>query len=395
MNISELRNDIFRPARTPRQQGLSLVELMVALAVSTLILIGLVQVFVNSRLMYDTDEGVARLQENGRFAMEFLARDIRMAGNMGCLGNIPGSADELLSRTINYVSNSTTSEIFNLARGGIEGFEYAGTAPTDTYLLTNLYPATTVTTITYPTLVTNLAPGTVRGSDILVLRFMDGDGAGLESPYTDAAQIFVEQSNSLQDNQVMIVTDCKRASIFQATTVSSGTGTTNVAHAVGGNPGNTCANWGTGSCPGHDYQSGSQIARFNTMVYYIGTGAYGGPSLMRRSWPTGTARDDELVEGVENMQILYGLNTDSDSGANADRYMPASDSASDSINWSQVVSVRVALLVAGQISGKISKQSEQTVDTATYSAAGVTLRPPANDRHQRRVFTATVKLRNR
>lgn len=374
-----------------RQRGLSLVELMVALAISTLILIGLVQVFISSRLIYNTDEGVARLQENGRFAMEFLARDIRMAGNIGCLGNIPGDADALLSKTINYIDSTTISEVFDLTRGGIEGFEYDGTAPTNTYSLTNLYPATTVTTNISPALVTNLATGTVRGSDILVLRFMDGDGAGLVSPYTNGAQVFVEQPNSLQDDQVMIVTDCKRASIFQATTVSSGTGVTNVAHAVGGNPGNTCANWGTGNCPGQDYKAGAQIARFNTMVYFIGTGANGGPSLMRRSWPTGTPRDDELVEGVENMQILYGLNSDNDSGANADQYVPASTT----INWRQVVSVRVGLLVAGQISGQIGGQSEQTLDTATYSVAGVTLNPPANDRHQRRVFTATVKLRNR
>lgn len=132
------------------------------------------------------------------------------------------------------------------------------------------------------------------------------------------------------------------------------------------------------------------------MVYYIGIGAYGGPSLIRRSWTTGTSRDDELVEGVENMQVLYGLDSNPSDDVTtaatlADRYVPANLVT----DWTRVVSVRIALLVSGQISGKTTGQSERETDTATYSVAGVTLSPPASDRHQRRVFTATVKVRNR
>lgn len=394
MNFTTLRCKAMPPARIRYQHGLSLVELMVALAISTVILIALVQVFVNSRLIYNTDEGIARLQENGRFAMEFLARDIRMAGNMGCLGNIPSDPTELENITANFVVNSTISPIFDLARGGIEGFEFNGTGPGGTYSLPALYPATLVSN-TVPALNTALLASAVAGSDVLVLRFMDGEGVPLVPPYTDAAQVFAAQPNDIEDNQILIATDCKRVAIFQATGVSASGGQTNISHASGGTPGNTCPNWGVGGCKRADFEKGGQLARFNTMVYYVGIGAYGGPSLIRRSWPTGTSRDDELVEGVENMQILYGLNSDVDAGerfgGSADQYVPA-NSVTD---WSRVVSVRVALLVAGQISGKTSGQSERERDTATYSIAGVTMDPPANDLHQRRVFTATVKVRNR
>ncbi len=394
MMIATLQNNISSLAPARRQTGLSLVELMVALTISTLILIALVQVFVNSRLIYNTDEGMARLQENGRFAMEFLARDIRMAGNMGCLGDIPNDPTELERITANFVANNTISPVFDLARGGIEGFDFSGTLPGGTYSLPALYPATLVSN-TVPALVPALLPSAVAGSDVLVLRFMDGEGVALVPPYTDAAQVFAAQPNDIEDNQILIATDCKRIAIFQATGVSSSGGQTNISHAVGGTPGNTCPNWGVGGCKKADFREGGQLARFNTMVYYIGIGAYGGPSLLRRSWPSGTSRDDELVEGVENMQILYGLNSNIDAGGryggNADWYVPA-NSVTD---WSQVVSVRVALLVAGQISGKTSGQSEREQDTATYSVAGVTVNPPASDRHQRRVFTATVKIRNR
>lgn len=374
----------FPQAHRPYQQGLSLVELMVALAISTLILIGLVYVFTNSRLIYNTDESVARSQENGRFAMEFLARDIRMAGNMGCLGNFDPD------KINNYVADKNTSPVTDLTRGGIEGFEFNGTSPGNTYSLPTLYPATLVSN-TVPALIPALLPSAVAGSDVLVLRFMDGEGARLAPPYTNGAQVFVTQPNNIEDNQILIATDCRRASVFQATAVSSSAGNTNVAHASGGTPGNTCPNWDSPGCPGQDFKDGGNIARFNTFVYYIGIGAYGGPSLMRRNWTTGTARDDELVEGVENMQVLYGVNSLGNARVAADQYVPANFVA----NWSQVVSARVALLVAGQISAKTSGQSELAPDTAAYSVAGVTLNPPANDRHQRRVFTTTVRLRNR
>lgn len=387
--IALQRRCAFPQAQYPRQQGLSLVELMVALAISTLILIALVQVFVSSRLIYNTDEGVARLQENGRFAMEFLARDIRMAGNMGCLGDLDPS------KINNYVANKTTSPVTDETRGGIEGFEFNGTSPGNTYPLPVLYPPTLVSN-TIPALIPALLSGAVGGSDVLVLRFMDGDDAKLAPPYTNGASVFVTQPNNIADNQILIATDCTRASIFQATGVSSGSGNTTVTHAVGGNPGNTCPQWGGPGCPGQDFREGGHLAQFSTMVYYIGIGAYGGPSLVRRNWSTGTSRDDELVEGVENMQILYGVDSDSNDDTNlgatlADRYMPANLVT----DWTRVVSVRVALLVSGQISGKASGQSEKERDTATYSVAGVTLNPPTNDLHQRRVFTATVKIRNR
>lgn len=382
------------------QRGLSLVELMVALLISMLIMIGLVQVFSVSRITYTVDEGMARLQENGRFALDFLARDIRMAGNMGCFGNIP--PNKLSQMATNYLSNQTGS--FDLSRGGIEGYDAVGTTPGLNYTLPTLYNATNVSN-TSPILDPLLLSGAVQGSDVLVLRMMDPNSANLVSPYNNSAQVFVAQPNNIQSGQVLILSDCDRVSIFQATTVSNGSsGSTNVAHAVGGSPGNICPNWGVGGCPGKSYKQGAQISAFTTTVYYVGRGAYGGPSLFRRTWPNGTATDSELVEGVENMQILYGVDSDQDRPPtgiwyNVDRYLPANQMITDPTtgqpDWSHVVSARVGLLVSGRISSTATGQSNTLQDTATYSVDGVTLSLPAPDTRQRRVFTATVELRNR
>lgn len=379
--------------RCKRMRGLSLVELMVALLISSLILIGLIQIFINSRTTYHIDEGLARLQENGRFAMDFLARDIRMAGNMGCIGRIP--SNKLQEMTTNYL-NSTVSP-FDLSRGGIEGFEATGTGPGAAFSLPTIYPATNVSATT-PSLDTNLLAGAVKGSDVLVLRETDPDSVSLAAPYNDSAQIFVTQPNNLQSDQILIVTDCSRVSIFQATAVSNGaSGTTNVAHAKAGTPGNICPNWGQGGCPGKTYKQGAQISQFVTMVYYVGKGVYGGPSLFKRTWGTGAAADTELVEGVENMQFLYGVDTDNDTKHSADMYVTADkipNGAGGTPDWSKVVSVRIGLLVSGRPSSNTAGMSDTAMNTAKYNVAGATI-DPVDDLRQRRVFTSTIELRNR
>lgn len=66
------------------QQGMTLIEIMIALLIGAFLLGGVLQIFINSKQTYRMQEGLSRMQENGRFAMEFLSRDIRMAGFWGC-----------------------------------------------------------------------------------------------------------------------------------------------------------------------------------------------------------------------------------------------------------------------------------------------------------------------
>ena len=68
-------------------QGLSLIELMIALLIGTILLLGVVQVFGASRTAYQLSEGMSRTQENARFALDYLQRDIRMAGHFGCVND--------------------------------------------------------------------------------------------------------------------------------------------------------------------------------------------------------------------------------------------------------------------------------------------------------------------
>ncbi len=67
------------------QKGLTLIEIMIALLIGVFLLGGIIQIFIGSKQTYRMQEGLSRLQENGRFALDFLAKDIRMGGYRECL----------------------------------------------------------------------------------------------------------------------------------------------------------------------------------------------------------------------------------------------------------------------------------------------------------------------
>ena len=70
-----------------KQSGFSLVELMISLILGIFITGGMLQLFVNSNQSYRVQENISRLQENGRFAMDFISKDIRAADYWGCMNN--------------------------------------------------------------------------------------------------------------------------------------------------------------------------------------------------------------------------------------------------------------------------------------------------------------------
>src|SRR5207247_7593952 len=80
------------PRQNHRENGFSLVELMVAMTITIIVMAGVIAIFVNSKKAYTNQDRIARVQENGRFAMYYLMRDIRMAGYTGCRNLIDGLA---------------------------------------------------------------------------------------------------------------------------------------------------------------------------------------------------------------------------------------------------------------------------------------------------------------
>jgi type IV pilus assembly protein PilW len=66
-----------------RQHGVTLVELMVALAIGSFLIIGAVQIYSQSRQAFVINESIARVQETAQFALDTIEADLRMASNWG------------------------------------------------------------------------------------------------------------------------------------------------------------------------------------------------------------------------------------------------------------------------------------------------------------------------
>jgi type IV pilus assembly protein PilW len=63
-----------------RQSGLSLIELLVAMGLGLILVVGIGTVYLGSRQTYRMQEANARVQETGRFALEVIGRSMRLAG---------------------------------------------------------------------------------------------------------------------------------------------------------------------------------------------------------------------------------------------------------------------------------------------------------------------------
>jgi type IV pilus assembly protein PilW len=382
----------------PGQSGFTLVELMVALTISLIILVAVASLFASSRSTQQTDEGLARLQENARFALDYLTREIRMAGYMGCL-RIDKAED--LTNIHNNLNNS--AQFPYDFRRPVEGFEANGTAPGATYLATGENPDPRGVAVTQwsPPLDASLQNRVIPGTDVIVVRRTSDAGMRLVPPFTQAAQLFIETGSDFRAGDILIVTDCAQASVFQATTVSDGSGRTNIAHGASGTPGNQCPNWGQPGCADpapQFYTDGAEVARAATSTFFIGRGSAGIPALFVTVLQGGALAPREIVEGVENMQILYGLDMDAPPAPLdfPSRYMTANEvnaltAANPEAGWPRVMSVRISLLMRTM---NISGQADQSPDTNTYNLEGTTVNP-VDDRRRRRVFTTTIQLRNR
>ena len=115
------------PSRPPyAQRGLTLIELMIALGLGLLLVAALGYLYAGQRQSWRTLEAVARLQENGRLAMELIGRALRQAGYAGCL-SLPEARPVLQAKLANTTEQSAFSNLIDpFLTGGRLVTGYAG-----------------------------------------------------------------------------------------------------------------------------------------------------------------------------------------------------------------------------------------------------------------------------
>lgn len=353
---------------TPNAKGFTMVELMVSLAIGLIITIAVSQVYLSSRDTYGAKEELSRLQENARFASEFLTRDLRMAGYTGCNSKMPQS------QVGNIASPASDATKFNV--DGIRGFRYACTTGCSG-ALTEWEPDLPADWFT--------AGEVTIGNDVVIVQRaseLDTHLTGNTTPDNANVQMITTANLQLEiaADDVLMVADCKAADVFRATNVGNGSGVTTIAHAAVGNSEVNLT---------HRYGNDAQLMKLISRAYYIGK--RGGnansatntnpPALFRKDVDKKMLPALELVEGVERLIVRYGEDITGD--RTADIYRPANTVGS----FGKVVSVRLALLM------RSLAPTDTVVDERTYQLLDVAV-PAPNDRLRRRVFTATVDVRN-
>ncbi len=91
------------------QRGMSLVELLVALAIGAFLIIGAVTVQSQTRKTFSVNEQQARLQETARFVLSVIEPDVQLAGLYG-FSNIPDGVRMSVDGNIQYASDMRTNK---------------------------------------------------------------------------------------------------------------------------------------------------------------------------------------------------------------------------------------------------------------------------------------------
>jgi type IV pilus assembly protein PilW len=349
--------------------GFSLVELMVSMTLSLILLAGALSILYSTKLTSSENDRIARIQEAGRTALELIRQDARASGYAGCAR--PHNASSGWTFTTTGLSSNTLLWDFSKPVNGFEATSATAWSPA----LDAAIPA---------------SPAPATGSDVLVLRtaragspvFRTNAGAG------GGAAISVDRDPNipLPTPTPMIIGDCQRSEVFVATLLTGTGATGTIVHATGSSPAGN-----TSSSLTNTYQIGASLQPVQTVIYYVASctaatapcTAVTPPALWQivGSDQAGGSTPQELIQGVEAMQLKYGVDTDGDFLANS--YVTA-DAVTD---WTKVVSINMAILVRSIDQTGVEK------DNNTYKLLDTTY-GPFNDRRSRSVYTTTISLRN-
>jgi type IV pilus assembly protein PilW len=341
-----------------RMHGLSLVELMIAMTIGLVTMAAIGWVYQGTIQTFRTHDSLSRMQEGARYAFEILAQDLRMAGAAGCP----------YGTNVNVV-NGNTDWYKNLFGQALASDEENGTANSETEF-----------------------------SDALRVVRADVLREYLVQAHDAAAFVFTLTGvHDIEPGEFLVATDCVHASLFQVSAAAPGT----LSHAAGGVPGNSTGNLGAAAAV-YAYIPGSRLYRLRGTTYYVDTNAVGQPALfrMRAVGATAVLTPEELVEGVEDLQVTYGVDTTGDGetdfvdpDGDGDPYLTSAQVNSGAVpgatpqdKWARVMSTRISLLM---------RTTEDRVvpnpQTYAYNGANVV----AADRRLRKVFTHVINVRNR
>ncbi|AIF47229.1 PilW family protein [Dyella japonica] len=336
------------------QRGLSLIELMIAMAIGLIMLAALAGLYMSNNSTHNEFSKTSAQVENGRFAIQSIETDIAQSGFYGrasLVSSAPSYGNPDPCATVLTSMGFATTPSLTLPNG-VVGLVYGATVPT---CLSGQ----------------NVAPN----SEMLVVRYASGD----VSASVDTTNYFLQLSQCTQDT-VPLVFD-KTASKFTLQTLA---------------------------CNG----TKAEMRQYVERIYFLSTCDTCSPSdniptLKVAELKAGSLVISSLVQGIQDIHYSYGIDEDQngspdcyvddpgkDNTANCTAISPTYSWGNAVTNWYNVTAVRVSLL---------ARNTDPTVgwnDTRTYNLGrttvdgGQTTDGPYNDTYKRHVYTTLARVWN-
>jgi type IV pilus assembly protein PilW len=375
--------------------GMSLIELMIAMTIGLVVLLGLLQIFSSARAAAMLTEGMARAQESSRFAVDSIERDVRMAGHAGCISQQGLSLSSASAFSTTFGASPPSLLDFKVP---LQAYEAVGTSPGNAaFVLPS--ETTSVTGLWSPQLPPQIdaaTPDRVAGSDIVVLHLITAEGAPLRTVTgTSWPSLVIDMDDAKlhgfdkAGSSLYAVSDCQSATVFQGAPTANDASMTII---VGPSSSNTAPFQ-------HLYTpDAATVYRAESIVYYVGKGSFSGAPTLVRLRHGGTTRPgvvmdrEELVEGIDNLQVLIGSDHASDArkpSGYIDQIATAADAGSEPQRWASVGKLQIGVLA---VSPKRA-WAKQSAAGSLYSQ-GALLTPP-NDGRYRSIYQTTIAIRNR
>jgi len=428
MKFSQVR--FFRGSR-----GFSLVELLIAIGLASVLILGMVTLFSGVKTTFNENDALGRLQENGRFAVNRLTTDLRLAGFRYCSSfldkrgqpplpaaprvmtstRLPGVRDDHVAANVPPAAAANPYRINPdfFVRGFECAYDGSGTCSTD--------PLPDYLGI--PDIGTD-SGDRIYGSDIINVRYWLPSGEPLVVDMADqnsniqVASTFTDRLD-LTDTvpDFLVIADCQAADIFTPSSAAAGvithTGADNLGAPSGGAPAPFL----------RDYRIDDQARVFQLadVAYYLSYQDDNGTLVptLRRIF---NGQDQELVRGIERLDFTYNIGIQDNDGINQVALLTAQEIEDQSIAecgtagclWGRVSAINMTMLATtdselGSVTNEAFRYSgaNPASPTTAYTPPDQIPRcddpseavtcgslPANSDRLLRREFTALINVRN-
>lgn len=332
------------------QAGVSLIELMVALVIGLFLILGAVTVYTQSRSTYQAIDATSRVQEKARYAMSVLESDVRMANFWGLNARadyiivdrdaVPGGVKlQAIDELAAVIDDCAADWVIDLT-------EYVGGTDGGYTALSGCTPS---------------LGSHVAGTDVLVVR--------------RASSERLLAANSMKPDGLYIQTGRIKGTVFST--------------AV------TCSPLVEECIPTEYLPPKSETHDLVVLGYFVSSASTGDstqPSLRRKRLVNGDTgariMEEEILNGIEDFQVQFGVDTDATPDGNADIFVNPGDAE---LADGPVVAVRIWLRV------RSDEQDFTYYDAGTYQYGDMTSPATISDadrRYRRVVIEKTIELRN-